>query len=139
MGIKRGAYESQTLGEVAASAKPASVQLNSAQAGFEAMAQGTKAYAAAVGGVADCLKNFGELMGQLAGYTGKSRDAVRKNDEQEQVAASNYKTVVQNEGEDSQNAHDALRNLENIQSRRSILGIMSFGADPHPEYNKKGE
>lgn len=136
MGVKRGAFETQSLGDVAKSAKGASVQINSIQPGLSAYAEGVKAYGKSFLAIADGLGDFAKFFGKMADHISDSRNAVRQNDLQEQSAAKDYEDIVVREGKDSENAQHALSRLRAIQDQRSTLGFMTFGEDPAPDYKK---
>lgn len=128
MGLFSGTTQlSATLGQIATSAKSATINLNSIQSGLHSYADGVNAYAKSFTAIAKGLSDFGDFFGSLADGTAKSRRAVAENDSRAVAQANEYRQICEKEGVDSENAKNAYNRLLSIQEQRSMLGFFSFG------------
>ena len=134
MGLFTGTNQiTDTLGQIATTAKSSTINLNSIQAGLHSYANGVYAYAKSFGAIANGLSDFGDFFGGVADAIARSRRAVAENDSRAVAQANEYRQICEKEGIDSENAKNAYNRLLSIQEQRSVLGFFSFGNNgPHP-------
>ena len=134
MGLFTGTNQiTDTLGQIATTAKSSTINPNSIQAGLHSYANGVYAYAKSFGAIANGLSDFGDFFGGVADAIARSRRAVAENDSRAVAQANEYRQICEKEGIDSENAKNAYNRLLSIQEQRSVLGFFSFGNNgPHP-------